>query len=179
MLDELTLPPEGKVIEPRERSALLAALRSLLVEGAPIVLKDIVAAWPQVRATYPHLRAQVEALRSLPSIRHRLPGNDGKHQLFEIGPKFESELRRNLYDPEGVPLLSLVPDRCQEMLAEVRNELPSDRRAAPAAIVVNDGPLRPHLRDLTKLEWPSVPVLALTELRDDVMTSPRSRIELE
>jgi tetratricopeptide (TPR) repeat protein len=196
MIEELTLPPERKVRDTTERSdlvsalrslllervsiAALAELRSLLLEGVPIAaLADIVTAWPSLRAMHPHLRAQVEALRSLPSLRAQLPGNAGKHRLFEIGPKFESEIRNNLHDPDRVPVLGVRPELCQDMLAAVRQALPSDPRDTPAAFIVNDAPLRPHLRELVKLEWPSVPVLAVAELGAEAMASPRTHIELE
>jgi len=179
MIGELRLPPEREVREPRERSALLIALRSLLFEGVPIVLADIVTAWPEVRATHSHLQAQVEALRSLPSVRSKLPGNDRKHRLFETGPKFESAIRENLRDPDRAPVLGLSPELWKEMLASVRRTLPSELQGNPAALVVNDAALRPHLRELTKLEWPSLPVLATAELADNLMALPRTRIELE
>jgi flagellar biosynthesis component FlhA len=178
MIEELTLPPPPE--PPPQRTALVSALRSLLLERVPIaVLADIATVWPSVRATHPHLRGQVEALRSLPALLAQLPGNDSKHRLFEIGPKFESEIRNNLHDPDRVPVLGLRPELCQDMLAAVRQALPSDSRDTPAAFIVNDAPLRPHLRELVKLEWPSFPVLALAELGSEAMASPRSRIELE
>jgi len=180
MMDEFKLPAEQKVQDRTERAAFITALRSLLFERVPIApLADLLTAWPAIRAAHAHLRAQVEALRSLPALRPRLPGNDARHSLFEIGPKLQSSLRDNLHNPERVPVLALSPDLCQSILAAIREGLPADLRATPAALVINEASLRPHLRELVKLEWPSVPVLAVAELGAQALAQARTPIEVE
>lgn len=180
MIDKLGLPAEQKTRLSTSRTALITALRSLLFERVPIAaLVEILSAWPDIHSLHKHLRDQVEALRSLPELRLRLPGNDAVHSLFEIGPKFESALRENLHEPARVPVLALLPELCQDMLSAVRETLPSNLRATPAALVIKDTPLRPHLRELVKLEWPSLPVLAMAELGPEALTSPRTPLELK
>ena len=162
-----------------ERNGLVSALRCLLLERVPIVdLPEIVTAWPEIRASQPHLRAQVEALRSLPPLRARLPGNDGEHLMFEIGPQMTSVLRDGLHDPGRAPLLNLSPNVYKAILKKVNGALSEDLRSAPA-LVIHDATLRPHLREVIKVKWPGVPVLALAELGERVLASPRTSIELE
>ena len=66
-----------------------------------------------------------------------------------------------------------------EMLAAMRNSLPADPGINPAALIINDAPLRPHLRELVKLEWPALPVLAMAELGSEAMASPRTLLDLD
>jgi tetratricopeptide (TPR) repeat protein len=162
-----------------ERTPLLLALRGLLADGVPIAaLAAIVSAWPRLGATTPHRGAQAEALRRLPELAPTLPGNDGAHRLLRLGERFAGALRNSLVGA-AEPVLAIDPALCQEMLAVVRAALPSDLRREPAALVVDDAALRPHLARLLRLEFPALPVLATDELGVAAAALPMASIDLE
>jgi tetratricopeptide (TPR) repeat protein len=102
----------------------------------------------------------VEEIRSLPAVRDRLWGNDGRHRLFRIGASLEAELDRAM-TRKASPVLVLDRGRKEHLLAAVRVAVQGTPRPG---LVVRYQRHRPLARALVSSEYPDLPVLSLREL---------------
>lgn len=150
---------------PGKLTALTTVCRALLSERAPISpFREIYDLFEQLHSAGVGLQDIVEKVRSLPSIRERLPGNRPGYPLFETGPAFEAEIRNSVYRSDHHALLAMEPEPCQALLVAVRDTVANRR----AALVVNSTELRPFVRLLVEIEFPQLHVLSRAELQSNV-----------
>ena len=118
----------------------------------------------------------VERVRLVPAVRDTLPGRDRRNYI-RTTERFEAGIRAAMVRRNEHVTLALPLARCQAVLAALRDAVESHERAA-TAIVVADPALRSFVRRLTELDLPELPVLSVSEARDDVSPST-TRIDLE
>jgi tetratricopeptide (TPR) repeat protein len=146
----------------RHMDPLTKVVRCLVSERTPIRdFKNIYQLFQARNDQGSSPGAIAEEVRSLPSIRERLWGNDGRHQLLRIGPWIEAELDRFTNHPAG-SVLVLEQARRELILEAVRRGVEDAPR--PALICRRQGH-RPLARALVAREFPDLPVLSLRELR--------------
>src|SRR5262249_53826098 len=172
--------PAGPARDIRASSRMLTALttvcRALVSEEVPIrPFHDVCATFRNMYANGVNLQEIVERIRLLPAFRERLPGNDGRRTLMNLGTGFEAEIRRSLYKCDGRSILAMTPERCQAALAAVRNQV----SGRPHALVVDDAALRPYVRKLVELEFADLPVLSRAEITGLREFLPAGTIDLE
>jgi type III secretory pathway component EscV/Tfp pilus assembly protein PilF len=158
-------------------TALTTVWRALVVEGVPIKpFGEISKVFERLYSEGANLQSIVEAIRALPLLRSRLPGNDKQYSLLRLGPRFEAEIRNAIYQTTSHTVLAMEPARCQSALNAVRSGIDDDRHVA---LIVDDAELRPFVRLLIELEFPNFPVLSRRELRTDFQVERAGLIELE
>ena len=156
--------------------ALTTVCRALVAEEVPIIpFQELCTTFKDLHSDGVGLREIVENIRCLPAFRERLPGNDGQHSLIGLSENFESEIRRSLYEREGYLILAMEPERCQNALTAVRNEITD----GSFALVVDDPLLRPFVRKLVELEFPDLHVLSKAELPTDAQFAQGASIDLD
>jgi type III secretory pathway component EscV len=156
-------------------TALTTVCKALLAEEVPIrPFEELCAAFKSCHQSDVGLRETVERIRGVAAIRAQLPGNEADRSLLKLGPRFEAEIRRSLYDDTDHLMLAMEPERCQEGLTAVRNRV----NGRSHALVVEDRTLRPFVRKLVELEFPDLPVLSRPELRSDAGLAPGNVIDL-
>lgn len=162
--------------DPDKFIALLTVCRSLLAEEVP--LRPFDKLWSEFNSLYmlgKPLEVIVEAVRQIPDIRDRLPGNSSDGELLLAGPAFQNVIANSLQLTGRHSLLAMEPEVCQEILTTVRNAVSETK----AALVVDDSLLRPHARRLIDLEFPSVPVLSRGEVASKRSLAEARAIDLQ
>lgn len=168
-------PFEEILASPKMVTALSTVCRALVAEEVPILpFQDLCTTFRDLYSNCVGQRDIVERIRCLPAFREHLPGNDGRCSFLKLSASFESEIRRSLYKQEGHWILAMEPERCQEALTAVRNEVTN----GPFALVVSDVTLRPFVRKLVELEFPALHVLSRAELRDETKLAQAVLIDL-
>ncbi len=154
------------VLDAKKLTALTIVCRSLLAEGAPInPFAEVYGTFVNRYQSGQSPQVIVEAVRSLPSIVSRLPGNGPEYSLPTIGKSFETMLSRGICEAGPTAVLALLPETCQLALTAVRDAVSTG--PAARAIVVNELGLRPWLRLLLEIEFPQLPILSRQEVRSD------------
>jgi type III secretory pathway component EscV/tetratricopeptide (TPR) repeat protein len=162
---------------PTKLTALTAVCRALLAEGAPITpFGEIYDVVDQLCTEDANPQNIVETVRSLPAVLPRLPGNDARHSVMPLGPRFEDEIRKAIYHAGSYSVLAMAAERCQEALAAIRNAAGDGR---DIVIVVEDAQLRPFVRLLIEIEFPNIPILSRREVRPDIEFKKLPIVELE
>lgn len=151
---------------PEKLSALTAVCRGLLAEGVPIKpFGPIYDAFEKLGSEGQALWQIVERVRLLPEVRPKLPGNEMDYEKLRLGTEFEAAMKHFIYKNQSHSILAMYPADFQNALSGVRNAVKGSRRVA---LVVEDEELRPFVRVLTEIEFPSIPVLAQKELLTDL-----------
>jgi tetratricopeptide (TPR) repeat protein len=144
-----------------KRDALAHVLRGLVSERVPITaFNQICEVFLKLSSNETSLVNIVEELRSLPPIRHTLPGNNHQYTFYRLGQHLEAELLANLTE-DVQPLLVLQPEEFQVILDVVRDKIPSQQNVA---LLVSKTRLRPLVRKLIERQYPDMPVLSVQEL---------------
>jgi len=157
-------------------TAFTILLRALVSEEAPIVpLDEIQEKFAESLAQGKDLMAIVESVRSLPNIRPALHGNSADYSFYRLGKRLTTELAQSVRTEDGHQFLAMLPEKCQEALAAVRDKISAQRNVA---LVVEQAELRPLIRRLTELEFPNAPVLAFPELLPELAGRIIGEIEL-
>ena len=175
---------ESPLEEIRGSSAMVTSLttvcRALVAEEVPIQpFRELCSTFSDLHRRSVGLRHIVEHIRALPAFRERLAGNDGRHSLVGLSERFEAEIRRSLYERDDRAILAMEPERCQKALTAVRNQVKDQVNGRSIALVVEAPTLRPFVRKLVELEFPSLHVLSRPELRPEVAAVPVGFIDLE
>ncbi len=146
-----------------ELSRLERVFRAMLAEGVGIrPIGPICERYAELRQSAVPAHEIVERLRALPEVREHLPGAEG-HSFFAVSDAFLDVFERSINTADGHPLLAMLPEDCQATLTAVRNTVTGER---PEALIVHRPVLRPFVRRLLELEFPTLPVLAASELAD-------------
>jgi flagellar biosynthesis component FlhA len=178
MLGEAGMNDEAARLKsrPHELARLVTVLRSLLLEGVSIgPLAAIVGEWRRQLEAGSNLQTTVEAIRSLPVVCDALPGNEPGCAMHRLTPAVEARLRASL-SHEREPTLALEPEWCQRFVAAVRRAVAGDR---PSALLVTDPVVRPHVKEVLRIEWPQLPILSLSELAADIEAASIPAVEME
>lgn len=155
---------------------LACVLRAMLKEEVPLQpLESITRKFLDLSAAGASLGDMVAAMRLLPEIRPRLPGNHERSTLFALDDDFEAMLLQALRSTDRVPVLAMIPEDVQDALGAIRERAASETEAA---IVVRAAELRPYLRALVELEFPMLAVLTTGELVPELQSAPRKNISL-
>ncbi|HSE36033.1 MAG TPA: FHIPEP family type III secretion protein, partial [Blastocatellia bacterium] len=162
---------------PAKLTALTAVCRALVAEGASITpFAEIYDTFERLYHQQANLQNIVESIRSLPAVRSRLPGNDTRYSILELGSRWEAEVRNSIYQFGSHSLLAIEAEPCQKLLSAFRNSSGWER---DVVAIVDDPELRPFVRLLIEIEFPNVPVLSRRELRSDLEFKTVGSAELE
>ncbi len=162
---------------PSKFTALTTVCKGLAVERAPIKpFSEIYEVFNHLYSESVNLQDIVESIRILPGFRSRLPGNDRHYEVLPAGSGFEAGIRNAIHQTGSHAVLAMEPEACQKAMSAVRIRITGDHNTA---IVVTDAALRPFVRELIEIEFPTVPVLSRRELRTDVEFETIASIELE
>ena len=178
-LADRAVPDAAKELaqSPDKLMALVMVARALLAERVSIApFAEIQALFGELYADQPNLQTIVETIRNVPAVRSLLPGTDTSLPMAVLGPHFEREIAGAISATGSHTVLAMLPERCQETLAAIRNTL-TDHPSG--AVVVTDATLRPFVRLLVELEFPTCPVLARRELPPNRELQNADRIELD
>jgi type III secretory pathway component EscV len=151
------------------RLKLTQVLRGLVEEGVPIlnhalILESLLKAQgdQDYLTTAGEIRLQ---------LKTKLPGNDPITQQIALPTDVESKIAAGLTGTGAKRCLALTPEETQDVLAAVRELIPSDKPGW--ALTVQRTEVRPFVRKLVHLEWPSLAVLAKEELTHDSVNLPQ------
>lgn len=170
VFDEITNSPE-------KLTALTRVLKGLVSEEVPIKpFDEIFDAFDKLYSAGENCLTIVETIRSSDKIRPELPGNNNKYSFLQLGRRFEAEIERCIFCEDSHSLLAMEPEDCQTALKAVRDKVGSN---CQVGLLVKNTRLRPFVRKLTELEFPSVPVLSRQEFQSDLEANIIGEIELE
>lgn len=145
---------------PQKLSALVAVCRALVNEEVPLVPFDkIYAVFSDRYRPAESLLPIVEAIRTLPEIQAKLPGQDSE-QRFYLGNVFQKLMEHSLYRRSGHTVLAMRPEDCQDALSAVRGMVPA---GAKGVLLTENAAARPFIRKLVEIEFPGLQVLSSTE----------------
>lgn len=152
----------------RARWKLVTVIRALLDEGVTVsALEPILIAFHEHKDEDERAIAEVVRL----SQRERLPGNTDGKRFAHLSDDYENTLASGIYDQGAKRLLALEPEPTQELLTAVRMALGDSKRSQVVVVTRRQG-IRPYVRKLLELEFPSLAILSeqelLPELRDRV-----------
>nr|AEQ20437.1 tetratricopeptide repeat domain lipoprotein [uncultured bacterium CSL12] len=163
--------------QPGKHTALTTLCRALVAEEVPISeFSAIYKAFHRGFSEGAGLLSIVESIRALPVLGPRLPGNERKYAVLPLGPRYEAGIKHAIYQSDFHSVLAMEPERCQDALTALRNEVGAERNLA---LMVHDPQLRPFVRRLIELEFPHIPVLSQRELRTVAEIRTARPVELE
>lgn len=151
----------AKVQSEEARLGLLRALKGLLREGVPLVDLGAILSALDVADLLQQPDATIEKLRL--ALRQSLPGNEGGRTLIPLEEEFEVALKKWVWQRDGKTFLAAPAQEAERLRGAVRDRLAKDARTNPA-LVVNTPGLRLYVRRLLEGQFPSLPVLAASEL---------------
>ncbi|MES2772757.1 MAG: FHIPEP family type III secretion protein [Bacteroidota bacterium] len=97
-------------------------------------------------------------------LKAELPVNTTTYPLYlDLPIETEKLLKEELVIERGASFLAMLPENCQQALADIRDIVGSDPLPGSTVLVTNDTDLRYHLRKLTELEFPSLVVASEEE----------------
>ena len=166
-------PTVEKPVTPKRLTAFVTVARALVSEGVP--LRSVGAIFEQFRKLYSadaDHQSIVEAIRSAPFMRNELPGNSHQGVLETLDLTLEETLRASIQNPNVEPVLALEPETCQNVLTDLRNTIGGRKNVS---LVVDDARIRPYLRSLANLEFPSVHVVSRRELLEPTSDTAEDR----
>jgi tetratricopeptide (TPR) repeat protein len=162
---EREMPEQGAALlrDSSALSGLVQVLRNLVDERVPVLaLRSIVETFLEL---HPHGTRRIDilkAIRLLPDVRHRLPGNGQPTSYFCLPEATEDEIARSITVADGVPYLWMEPEAIERTMALVRGWVHSQIDAT--TLVVRNAAIRRFARRLVELEFPGVMVLSQDEL---------------
>ncbi len=155
---------------------LTNVVRALVSERVP--LTD----FPRIHAIFlQHWREQAapwritEAIRRDPEIRPKLWGNDPSFTHLKLGERFMALIEDGIRSVDET-VLALEPETTQELLNAVREAVQD--QTMPALIVPRQN-RRSVIRSTLELEFPLIPVLAMSELEPGLGNRIQATIEPE
>jgi hypothetical protein len=157
----------------------IEVVRSLLLEALPITPLAVLAHRYLGSVEMPAVEL-AEALRAAPAVRERIAHGAASWTLLALSEDCEARIRGCVHREGDAAVLALEPELTQEILTAVRNEVGALPDGAQPAVVVEDGRLRPFVRNLLVLEFPRLRVVARREL-DGVagLPAPAATISVE
>lgn len=160
-----------------ELSLLTSILRGLLSEEIPITeFEKIVDKFHHLKRDGQNLLNIIETIRSMEEIRPNLPGNNERYSFYKLDEHFESEIERSIYPEKNHSILAMEPEKCQDVLTTVRNEIGSQLNIA---LLIENAKIRPFVRKLIGLEFPNIQVLSRDELLPELNSKILGEIELQ
>ena len=146
----------------RDGIRLVQVLKRLVAEGVPVRRLDaILGAFAQASRGTAEVSDIVESVRR--ALVRDLPGNETGRRLLSLTPELEAQIARQVRRRGGTSFLALRASEAPDLLEAVRAELAG---LAPdrSALVVAEAGLRPFVRRLAEIHFPSLPVMAAEEL---------------
>lgn len=149
----------------RDRIHLLHVMKRLLREMVPVtslqLILDIFHAYPGAVSTDEHLIEIAETIRL--HLTDCLPGNNAGSSFYQLSDTFEAQIEGAIRRSEGHCYLDLKPEMTRELLAALREVIGGD--SLPNRVVVTRlHHIRPFVKLLIELEFPTVNVLARREV---------------
>jgi flagellar biosynthesis component FlhA len=141
---------------------LLQVLQALLREQVPIKQFDAILA-EFATASHAPLDVIEIAERVRMALHSDLPGNETTRTLIKLPPLLEQIIVEGIQLQSEKVFLALTPERTQEFLSELRNEV-DYRPVDTLTLVVSTPGIRPFVKRVVELEFTALPVLAEIEL---------------
>jgi flagellar biosynthesis protein FlhA len=138
-------------------------MRSLIREGVPIRDRETVVEVFSQHSGRRDPRRVAERIRR--AIRADLPGNEPGRTLLRLDEDVEEAVTRSLRRG-GSSVLALTPTELEAVLDAVESVV-GPRDPSEVALVVKSPGIRPLLRRVAELRFPSLPVLVTEELLKD------------
>jgi type III secretion protein V len=146
-------------------AALLEVLRLLVREGVSVRWLDEIL---QTALKHPGEAVDKLAERARATLSARICHNlfpDGNIHLLRLAPELEEALRDGLREHAGSSWLAVPPDLAREIRAAIAR---AARSTETPRVLVVDGGLRRHVRELCDDPTVDLPILATTELTSSV-----------
>jgi flagellar biosynthesis protein FlhA len=156
------------------RVRLVGVLQGLLDENVPIRSLDVILEAQRSAGDDGDMIGIIEDARK--ALKPELPGNDGSRKLIALPSEFEAAIEDSLLPVIDTRLFAMDPNVAQDLLYTV-GSLIGDLPHKQAAFVVKKPELRPYVRRLIELEYPSVAVLSEQELVGD-LSAQLDQVEL-
>lgn len=176
---EKEIPDDAKVLKEKleELTKLTAVCRGLLMERTPIrPFAEMYKSFAQLDGQGMSPGQIAEEVRALPDFRPRLLGNDSTYTHVTLSDRFESVIRGLVYRGGMHPVLAMLPEECQAALNATRAALKDIKRPA---LVVRNQEIRALVRQLLVLEFPGLPVLSRSELKEELLKGEMPKIDWE
>jgi flagellar biosynthesis protein FlhA len=152
--------------DPSVLTGLVLIMQNLLEEDVPVLpLRPIVETFVTLRATATDRLRILQAIRLIPDLRARLPGNTEGACCITVPAPLEEEIETAIRMSDGVEYLLMDPDRIQQALALVEQRL--DAHPDATAIVVENARIRRFVRKLVELRFPRLFAISRDELLPD------------
>src|SRR5262245_28163724 len=149
--------------EPTALSSLVLLLQNLLEEGVPLLsLPEILDTFSRERSPQTDRLKILAAVRLIPSVRARLPGNVTDGALLRLPEAIEREIELAIRTEDGQAYLTLEPARTQHVLALVREA--ATARPHTVGVTVRSAAIRRFAWKLVELEFPGLRVISQDEL---------------
>jgi len=97
-------------------------------------------------------------------IKPALPANLLNQELLPLSGELEQEIKQHVINEGGKTFLAIEPQKCQQILGQLRDLIPSEKKLREYSLSVEDTSIRYYIRNLVKLEFPELMVVAKEEL---------------
>jgi tetratricopeptide (TPR) repeat protein len=149
--------------DPGVLTVLVLVIQNLLEEQVPALpFRPIVETVVTLQSATPDRLRILQAVRLLPDVRPRLPGNGEGNYCFTVPEWLEEEIGAAIQMADNMEYLMMEPERVQQALALVGQHLADHPDAT--AIVVENARIRRFARKLFELEYPRLFVISRDEL---------------
>lgn len=136
-------------------------LRALVKENVPITSwEKILEAVNGPELTKNDVGAMVHTVRL--QLKEMLPGNNTKAKLINLPYEIESKFANWIWQQNNKTFFAIPPEDTQELLSQIRELVNSSD--VNEVLVVHRAEVRPFVRRLVELEYPTLMVLSLEEL---------------
>lgn len=168
-------------------------VREMLRVVSPQRVADIIKRLVEERIPVRHLRDVFEAITDAASrekdivlvaeyvrvalrrhISDRYAGVSRSLHVLVAHPELEDRLRRSVHVSGGSAQLAVEPQLAESLLAQVQERVTNTTDANVVLLCSMD--VRRHLRKLTEIEFPALPVLSYQELVPDVKLVPLGQL---
>jgi tetratricopeptide (TPR) repeat protein len=157
------------------RLCLVQVLQGLVREEVPVKnLTAVLSAFAEANLECPQATDVIEKVRMV--LRSDLPGNEGTRRLVGLSADFEREVENWVQERDGKTFFAIPPENTQDLLSAMREHLAGEVIRGRLALVVRNARLRPFVRRLIELEFPSLPVLSQAELAEG-LTPPSEQVK--
>ena len=170
-------PADVEAVVPRhmDLASFRAVLAGLLAEGVPItdlrsILGVLAAAAPKAAHTPDRIDAVREGLKR--AITHRVTGGSGQFTAVTVSPEIESMVLACAREVETGSVLVMAPSIRRDIVGAARALLDE------GDVVLSSPEVRRHLRAVLAPHFPTIWVVAHTELTGDVVVTPRAELRV-
>jgi len=138
-------------------------MNALVKERVPIIEKEkIISNFAQASKIGQEEGEIIRNLRLL--LKDLLPCNQPGAHYIELPKELENKIAESVVTSNGKTFLSILPQPCQKILADIRELVPGNESHRFLILMVRDGKLRLPIKKLVELEFPYMAVNSREEI---------------